>query len=197
MSSRTFRTLIANLLLGVAYLAVILNWLWLSVIALPRLIETGKFDLLTKMPEPTPEVVQPDAVGASPLVWLVVGVATLGILIMTVVVLIRLPRFVVQTGQKLVNETAEAVIPAITHHKPLPAKKKRALSRRIMLGIQLTLSVLPLLACLFLPEYQELTRQIILTIAAWLSAIGVVSFVLSWLISPNATSRTRSRASRG
>ncbi len=191
------RSLLSNALLGVAYLAVILNWLWLALIALPRLIETGKFDLLTKVPEPTPEVVQPDAISSSPLVWVLVGIATLGILVMTVVVLIRMPRAIVRTGQKLVNETAEAVIPVVTHHKPLPAKKKMVLSRRIVLIIQLVFSALPLVACLFLPAYHELTRQIILTIAAWLSAIGVVGFVLSWLISPVTTSRTRSRASRG
>ncbi len=197
MSSRTARVLLSNTLLGVSYLAVILNWLWLALIALPRLIETGKFDLLTKVPEPTPEVVQPDAISSSPLMWVVVGIATLGILVMTVVVLIRMPRAIVRTGQKLVNETAEAVIPAVTHHKPLPAKKKLVLSRRIVLLVQLFISIVPLVVCLFLPAYHELTRQIILTIAAWLSAIGVVGFVLSWLISPVATSQTRSRASRG
>ena len=198
MSSRTFRTLLANTLLAVAYFALVLEWLWLAIVALPRLIETGKFDFLTAPPTPQAQVVPNDAVASSPLMWLVVGIATLGILIMTVVVLIRLPRAVVQTGQKVVTETAEAVIPVLTHHKPLPEKKKRLLSRRLMLIIQLVLSLLPLVVCLFLPPYHELTREIIITIALWLSAISAIGFMISWLVSPEPTTwRSRSRASRG
>jgi hypothetical protein len=197
MSSRTFRTILANILLAVAYLALVLDWLWLAIVTLPRLIETGKLDFLTTPPAPQPQIVPNDTVASSPLMWILVGIATLGVLVMTIVVLIRLPRAIVQTGQKVVAETAEAVIPALTHHKPLPATKKRVLSRRIMLAIQLTLSLLPLAVCLFLPAYHELTRQIIVTIAAWLSLVSLISFVLSWLVSPAPTLRTRSRASRG
>jgi hypothetical protein len=189
--------IVANLLLAIAYIATVLNWLWLMIVALPRLIETGKFDLLTTLPKPGPEIVHTDAVASSPLVWVLVGVATLGILIMTIVVLIRLPRTIVQTGEKVVSEATETVLPVLTHHKPLPAKKKMVLSRRIMLSIQLIFSMLPFVVCLFLPAYHELTRQIILTLATWLSLIGLVGFGLSWLISPNPISQTQSRASRG
>jgi hypothetical protein len=190
--------LTANTLLGVAYFALVLDWLWLALVALPRLIETGKLDFLTTPPTPQPEIVHPDVVASSPLMWLVVGIATLGILIMTVVVLIRIPRAVVQTGQKVITETAEAVLPVFTHHKQIPAKKKRLLSRRLMLVIQMLLSTLPLVVCLFLPAYHELTREIIITIALWLSAISAIGFMISWLVSPEPTTwRTRSRASRG
>lgn len=197
MSSRLIRRVLSVVLLGVAYIAAVLNWLWLMIAGLPRLIESGKIDLLTAAPQPTPEIVHTDAWASSPLIWLVVGVATLGILIMTVVVLIRLPRTIVETGQKVVDQTAEAILPALTHHKPLPEKKKKLLSRRLVLLIQLSLSLIPLLVCLFLPSYHELTRQIIVTLAAFLCLVSMVGFVLSWLIMPAVTSRTRSRASRG
>ena len=83
----------------------------------------------------------------------------------------------------------------MTHHKRLPAKKRRIVSRRVKLAIQLSLCLLPLAASLFLPPYEEISRQIIIIIAAYLATFGIISFLAAWLLEP--TSRTRSRASRG
>jgi hypothetical protein len=86
----------------------------------------------------------------------------------------------------------------IAHHKPLPAKQRRVLSRRIMLVLQLSLSVIPLFVSVFLPPYDELSSDIIMTVAALLAGVSTAAFILAWSIEPRTktTSRTRSRASR-
>lgn len=196
MNKRMLRRITAAAFLTIGYVACLLQWLWLVIVGLPRLVESGALDVLTKTPEAKPTVVQTGA-GDSPLLWAVVGIATLGILIMTVVVLIRLPRSIVHGGEKLVGHTAEVMLPVMTHHKPLPPKKRAALSRRVMFTIQICLSVLPFICCLFLPAYHELTRAVIVSIAALFAALSLVGFTTAWLVRPAATSRTRSRASHG
>lgn len=196
MKATRFRTIISNLLLILAYAAMALQWLWLLLVGLPPLIKNGAFDVLMQAPAP-PATIPAQPFEASPVVWLLVGVVTLVILAVTIIVLIRLPRTILQTGERIVRSTSEAIVPIVTHHQPLPAKKRWLISRRVRLMVQLALSLSPLIISLLLPAYEEITRQIIVIIALWLAATSISGFVIGWLIAPVATSRIRSRASRG
>lgn len=192
--------LTARLFLSLGYLMGTVGWLWVLLVSVPPLIKTGLFDSLVAAPAPIEQIAAPaSSIETSPVTWAIIGVVTLVILILTVVILIRIPRTIVHGGEQLVSHTTAAVIPVVAHHKPLPAKKRQALSRRIMLALQLGLSIMPLLISLFLPPYGDITTAIIITIAATLAIAAAVSFSLAWVVEPKitATSRTRSPASRG
>lgn len=200
MKRSRLQRLTARLFLSLGYLMGTVGWLWVLLISVPPLIKTGLFDSLVSAPAPLEQVTSPASpLEASPLTWIIIGAVTLIILMLTVVILIRIPRTLVQGGEQLISHTTEAVIPVIVHHKPLPAKQRQALSQRIMLALQLGLSIAPLLISLFLPPYGDITRQIIITIASTLAVAAAVSFIFARLIGPKtaSTSRTRSHGSRG
>lgn len=190
----------ARFFLSIGYLAGTLGWLWVLLVSVPPLIKSGLLDSLVASPAPAePITASVPPIETSPLAWLIIGAVTLVILIVTIIILIRIPRTIVQSGERLVSHTAEAVVPVIVHHKPIPPKQQLILSRRIMLALQLGLSTLPLLLSLFLPPYEQITTEIIVTISAVLTIAATASFTAAWLIEPKpaTTSRTRSRASRG
>lgn len=197
MSTARLRRVLSSALLAVAYLSCIFQWLWVAILGLPALIDSGTLDLLTTVPEPAPVQVPDPTTSPSPLVWIFVGVTTLVILALTIIVLIRLPKTISRAGEQVVRTTTEVVLPVITHHKQLPAKKRVVLSRRIMLIIRLTLCTVPFVISMFIVGPGELTRQIIITVATTLGIVSVFGFIGSWLLEPVATSRTRSRVSRG
>ena len=196
MTKKRIRRLFAQLFLAIAYIAVTLQWLWVLTIGLPPLVETGVFDSFSSHRQ-AEQPVASTAAGPSPFLAVVAGVITLLFLAITIIVLIKLPKTISHTGETLVHKASEVVIPVITHHKKIPAKKQRVLSQRVMMGAQLTLVVIPLLISFFLPPIQTITSQIITTLAIWLAGISIICFVISWLLQPAATSRTRSHVSRG
>lgn len=181
----------SSLLAGIAYFSCLLQWSWLLIVGLPQLIKTGAFDGLVSAPKPTavPVATQSDL---SPATLLFVGIITLAFLVFTAIVLIRLPRTIAKTGQRVVVQATEIVVPAVTHHKKIPAKKRRELSRRVTLLIQLSLTVLPFLLSLLLPPFGEINKPVILTMAGLLASVSFICFSLAWLLQPTkTTSQTR------
>ncbi len=184
---------LSALLLGIAYFSCLLQWAWLLIVGLPQLIKTGVLDGLVNTPTPQP-VRTAASSDLSPATLAFVGIVTLVFLVITAIVLIRLPKAVTKTGQRAVGQATELVVPAVTHHKKIPAKKRRELSRRITLLIQIAVTILPFLLSLLLPPFGEINRPVILTMAGLLASVSFICFSISWLIQPNKsklTSRTR------
>ncbi|MBC7512353.1 hypothetical protein H7142_01675 [Candidatus Saccharibacteria bacterium] len=197
MKKIQLRAKATKILLGTGYISLIFEWLWVVVVGVPPLIKTGAFDILMN-PTDTSTTISTETVAISPLTTIAVGAITMILLAFTVVVLIRIPKAIVETGERIVHQAAEVIVPVVTHHKPLPAKKRRMLSRRVMCSIQISASVLPALISLILPANEELSRPIIITVTLWLAALCLLSFLAAWATAPAVvTSRTQSRASRG
>ncbi len=195
----TIRNITKSVLLGGAYFTVVLQWLWVALIAVPPLIESGALDALTNPRPSETQAIQPDTIEMNgPIVW-VVGAVTVCMLALTIFILIKIPKTVLHAGDTIVHKTSDAVIPIVTNHATLPAKKRRELSRRLVLMIQLAASILPAIISVFLPAVDELTKEIIITMALCMVIISSVGFTLAWLVEPQQkpTSRTRSHASRG
>ncbi len=198
MNKLRLRSLIAKSFLGVAYLSVVLEWLWVLIISLPLLIKNGALDKLHPTPGAAGPVIHMPAIEPSPITWIVVGLITLLMCVVTIIVIFRLPRAFVNGSERIVEQAVAAAVPVVTHHRPLPAKKRRTLSHRLTLALQVILSATPVVICLFIPPFEELTFQIIIAIALWLGTISLIMFALAYVIRPpQLTSRTRSRASRG
>ena len=196
MNVTKLRNLTASIFLGLAYLFVVLQWLWILALGLPSLVETGVFESLTP-PQQTEQPAPVTPSEFSPVLTLLAGIITLVFLALTVVILIKIPKTISQTGDKIIHQTTEAIIPVITHHKKITKQKKYQLSQKITAAMQLALLLLPLIIAFFVPPIQTITSQIITTLAVWLATVSLACFVLGWLLKPRATSRTRSRESRG
>lgn len=195
MTQKDIRHVVARVLLGFAYISICFQWLWVLALGLPPLIEAGIFDSFTTS-EVAPPTNSPINDPPSPLLTIGAGIVTIIFLIITVVVIIKLPKAVAQTGETIVHQTAEVIVPVITHHKKLPAKTKRALTQRLTNLLRSMLVLLPLVAALFLPAVESISRDIILIIALWMAIISSIFLLASWFIRP-ATSQIRSRESRG
>lgn len=172
---------VVSILLGVAYITCLLQWLWVAIVGVPPLLKTGAFDSFVQTPPPQP-IPPATHIELSPIATALVGVFTLIILVITVVVIIRIPRTITRTGEKIVHQAADTVVPAVTHHKKLPAKKQRQLSERITIVIQLIITVLPIGICFLLPTVGELTTQIIAIVELFLGAISLAGFTLAGII---------------
>lgn len=199
MKRSVLRSIVARIFLSNGYMAVAFGWLWVLLVIVPSVIKSGALDSLVTDTVPAEPTITAPPIELSPVVWIAVGVVTLIILLITAIILVRIPRTIVHNSEHFVSQTAKAVMPVITHHKPLPVKRQRVLSRRIVLALQLLLSIVPLLISPFLPPYDELSTEIVVAVAAFLAAVATLSFVFAWLIEPKpvTTSRTRSHASRG
>ena len=194
------RHLAARFFLGLCYIFITLQWLWIFAVGLPPLIKSGALDGLTPTSSSVPAEPSVASGGElSPVVAVVIGIVTLVFLALTIIIMIRLPRTVAKTGDKIIHQATEAVIPVVAHQHALSAKKKQQLSRRITALIQLLLIILPLLVAFLLPAVEALTHQVVMVLALCLAAASLASLALYWLFAPRkkATSRTRSRASRG
>ncbi len=197
MHTVKLRHFLSRLLLVVAYTAIVFEWLWISLIGIPPLIEAGLFDSMFSQTE-QPKEAPVNPIASSPIVVAIVGITTVIVLVITAIVMIRLPRTIVRSGDAVINHTAEKVMPIVTHHKKFPAKKRRVLSRRLRLILQVALCVLPFSVLLLLPETVELSRSVIAAVTVFLGFSGAICFVVAWLVEPaQSTSRTRSHASRG
>lgn len=195
MTKQRIRRLLTHVFVVFAYILVTLQWLWVFAIGLPQLIETGALDtFMPTEPIKTETITQPAEL--SPAIAIAAGSITLLFLALTIIVLVKLPKAISSTGDKIVQQSTNAIIPVITHHKKLPVKKKRLLSRRITRAVQLLLVAIPLAVSFLIPPAQAITSQIITTLAIWLACFSTLCFIVSWLFEPEAISRTRSHASR-
>ena len=177
---------------------LVFEWLWVIVIALPPLIGSDLFQTFISSPAPA-EQIQPAPADPSPLTWIFVGVVTIAVLAMTIIVLIRLPKVILTAGDKTVQATSKSVLPIVTHHQPISAKRRRSLTLRLNLAVQLVLVIVPIVLSPFLPPFDQLGTIVIISSTLILAVMSALLFVLGWVTYPrrDTTSRTRSRASRG
>lgn len=192
------RTITATVFRSAGYVIGSFGWLWLILVLLPGLIQSGALESLVS-PAPPP-VSQPTAQAEplSPIVLIAVGIMTLLILIVTIVVLIKVPRTIAQNSDKVVTRAAEQVVPLITHHTPVPQRERKKLTRRIIITLQALFSILPIALSLALPEQDALPQDVIRALSIVVGLTALFLFSVSWAVEPKLiTSQTRSRASRG
>lgn len=182
-------------LLGAGYASCLLEWLWLAAILIPPLLENGTLDALFVTTAPM-QPVAAAPIEVPPAVWLAAGIITIAILVVSVFVLIRIPRVIVHSGEQLVRQATNATIPILTHGKKIPVRQRAALSRRVRAAIFIVIVLVPILVALQLPAYKEISQSIIVAITLWLGVVSALSFALSELFAVKSTSRIRSRASR-
>ena len=122
---------------------------------------------------------------------LAVGIVTLVMIVVTIVILIKLPKAVVDTGQTITQATTKAVVPVVLHHKKVSAKKQRIISRRVMLAVQIGLSVIPAIVVVLIPVPKELPADGLRLVTLILLTVSLPGFLAGWLIEPPASTKKR------
>jgi phosphatidylserine synthase len=181
------------------YFSLSLQWLWAAMIGLPLLLKTKLLEALMISQAPQPNPMPADTADPTPLALIVGGAVTVLFLALTAYILLRAPRVVQKTGDRMIETTSQAVLPVLTQHQPLPVKKRKELTLRIQIGLVALVTVLPLVICLLLPAPSvEISKDIVTIVASTLALMSLLTLTLGYVLRVRKpTSRTRLHASRG
>ncbi len=173
---------------GVAYLSIILQWVWTGVVLLPSLLQIEAIRNLF-LPQPVEQTKQvAEATSSSPLMIAIAAVITLVVIIACAVILIRLP-IAAARGARAASITATAaVLPVVTQKRKMSEKKQRRLSAIFLWWTKFTAALLPsalIWLIYLLPSNQLLLPAPIAIFVASILAIG--SFI--WLITEYGLAR--------
>lgn len=171
----------ANVFGTLGYFSLILQWTWTLLLACYPLLSADHGFLLPPAP-PTPFEPTNTAITTSPITAVVAIAVTAFVLVMTAVVITRLPKQIGRRGAQLTHKTADKVVPIVTKHKPLPAKKRRKLSYRIILTAKTLFIVLPVIGLIWAKAPYPLTNAIVWTIGAYCAGWSVIYFAIQQAI---------------
>lgn len=181
-------------LLSIAYVICLLQWTWAMILYLPLLTN---ITVLTDLTTPdTSAQSAPIAFPAlpEPVSIILAGVITVAAIMATIIILVKLPKTINTTSERVIHSVARSAVPIVTHHAPLPIRQKRQIEVRVSYAVQIGLVVLPLIISLFSPSTDALPRQIAIIFSCTLAAASGTLFTILFLA--RTTLRTRSRASR-
>lgn len=130
---------------GLGYFSAVIQWAWLALLYGPSLIENKTFrDFF--LPHQTNQPIQASVFATSQPSPILVGFAlvlTAIILVVTLVILIRFPLSLAKAGKKSTQTAAHFILPTIVHHRPLPQKRERILTAKIIIWVKFVGSVAP------------------------------------------------------
>lgn len=170
-----------NILGTLGYLSVLFQWTWtLLILSYPLLIADHSF-LLPSQPV-QPAGLSPGGIAQSPIMIIIAIAATVFILVLTAVILVRLPRKIGLHGARLTHRTAGIVIPLVTKHKPLPKNKRRRLSYQVVLVTKVLLIILPVLGLTYTPAATPLASPIIWALGIFCASFSIFYFSLQQFI---------------
>lgn len=185
MKQPSRKTLIVNIFGALGYLSVTLQWLWVTALLLPTLLDnkTVQYFLLPHPnTEPQSSLVGP--ITSSSLITTVIAVGvTVLMIIITIILLVRLPAAIAKTSKTATTKTAEAALPVFTHHKQLSPVAKRKLTIRLIKVIKFIVILAPLcalIACFFAPI--QLSIEIAILVECCLAISSLIWFSLEYLV---------------
>lgn len=172
---------IANIPGGLGYVSCILQWLWAGIIYVPWLLSNDTFKqfiLPNKTAQSAPEFhfALPSGVAI-----VIATISTVVVIAITLFVLVKVPSSVARGGKKVTQTSANALLPVITHHKKVSAKKRRILNNTLIKSTKAAIVLLPVLfsfGAYILPV--PLQAEIIVVIAAALALGSILWFALQY-----------------
>lgn len=172
----------ANTFGALGYISVFFQWTWtLLLAAYPILMKNPDFLL----PQPDKRiVVQPIEVDASfaPILSIIAIVATVLILAISIVVIIRMPKTIGKKASALTHATVKKVVPVLTQHKKISQKTKLKLSKRLITVIKLSIILFPLLILIFVAPTDQLSITAMWTVAIFSAVCSMLYFSIQALI---------------
>lgn len=164
-----------------SYVFSVLLWLWLTLLLMPVLIDSGIMEVLI------PDSQQPPVVQNSPELpkemLVAIGVAvTVIMLVLTVVAIVRMPRDVARSGSKVTHVTTEKIVPVLLHKQKLSQKKKREYSARVLAYVRLGFIVVPMVAILFAPPMKDVDPAIGVIMGSILALVALICMAAEYCI---------------
>lgn len=172
--------LLPRFLAGSAYFVCMLQWLWIIILVLPTLIDSGLLASFAPPRVEKPQVAIVDDTSQSPLLLITGGIVTLLMIVLTIYILIKFPSKVAQNGSTIAHKAADVIVPVVSHHKPISPKKRRTLTARVLFYVKLALVLAPVLACYLVPETNTINADLIRFIGSILAMIAVGLFALEY-----------------
>lgn len=183
---------ILNALGSAGYIACLFQWLWTSLILLPSVLQSPLFQSWFQPVAPvvseTPAQVEASGGGVPGYLSLIILVAGIVLVLgMLYVLFAKIPRSVVQTGEKVTHTVAEVVAPVLIEHVHFPEKQRREIPRAIIITFKLLLIFTPLCLLLFahgltIAMSFELIMMIGIVLFSWAFFFFVVQYVASKLL---------------
>lgn len=172
----------ANVLATLGYLAAIIEWAWVLLIALYPVLESKSTILFpdSSAGQAIPPVDIP--IEFSPLVIFVAVIFTTFVVLTIVWLIVRLPKSVGQKSAEISQKVVQSTIPVITHRKKISTKKRQKLSYKIALSIKAVLVILPIIILIFASGNSPLTRDIAWAIGWILAGFTALYFAIQTLI---------------
>lgn len=174
----------ANFFGVLGYLWIIVEWTWIAALYLPLLIENESIKKLL-LPDGSAEPKQAVVQSGEPSLLLTVVAVTITFFVVVgcVILLIRLPLKVAKSGHTVIQKTAVASIPIVTHHRKISPKKKKLLTARLIGWLKIVAVLLPLVGLLgaFFVEV-PLSRDIFILVEIVLALTALASFAIQYAI---------------
>lgn len=171
-----FALKLANFFGAFGYIAILLEWMWLGLIALYPLLQAGRFDFLLPNTAPiphTPVATPTEQSAAMIIIGIVVTVVCIAI---TIYALITMPRTIGKTGKAVTTGAVAAIIPRLTHHKKISTKSRRRLTFRLTVMLKSIALIVPLIIVAILPPSSILAKEIAVYACGILAAWGLFNF---------------------
>jgi len=172
---------VANVFGTLGYLSILLQWTWTLLLLCYPLITADHSFLLPNTPA---EPFHPTntAVASSPITAVLAIAVTAFILVATVIVIARLPKQIGKRGAQITHQTADSLIPIVTKHRPIPQKKRRVLSYRIILIAKVVAILLPIAGLVWTASPYPLTDAIVWTIGIYCAGWSATYFMIQQAI---------------
>lgn len=167
MAASSRKLAFVNVLGTLGYMSILFQWLWAIVIIANPILSSDFSFFIPSTPVP-PEPTPPISTAPSPIVIIVVIALTVVVFAATLYILWRLPKSLGLGVGKATKKTADALTPLLPHHHPITKKRRRVLSRRIVLVIKWTIIVIPLLTLFASHDIGPMTKTVIL----WVGIFG-------------------------
>ena len=183
MTAISQRRTLVNLFGTFGYISLICQWGWsLLLVAMP-LVESGALDCF--MPShrvaTTPPPVRDYGV-FSPVLTIAAVAITVAVLVVTVIMISRLPATIGKQGARLTHGAAAKTTTHIQHaHKTLPKQARRQLSYRLVLAFKAAAIVIPLIAMLFATD-DFLPRDVAWAVALFGAVTSLINFSIQQLL---------------
>ncbi|MCA9327191.1 hypothetical protein KDA14_01560 [Candidatus Saccharibacteria bacterium] len=150
-----------NALAGSGYVALVLQWLVLLALYLPRFFESslGK-RMFPNSNRPVPSQPDPTVASQPPqdfviILWMIFGIGMLGFVIY--VVFVRYTSAIAKTTSHTVKLTSDKIVPIVAH-KPaekIPEKKRTRLSRKIGFWLLVVACIIPVTIAVIIRQHVD------------------------------------------
>lgn len=137
------RTSLARFLNTLGYIALYLQYIWVTVLALPWLLEIRTLPIASPAPEPQPSPASHQAANIDPTLAIIVScVIAAAVVAIAIYAIYKTPKMATDAGEALTTRATQKLLPIATHHKKISKKARYTLSRRLQLGIKLALAAI-------------------------------------------------------